>query len=175
MCLDIRPENIQRVEKNESGYYWLLITETLIISFYVAMLYATGYNTWNYVIKQKRYKKFLVAVFYVLTTATLICRLGAIVCYLVVNLDENEEMSYEVGDQFKIGASYIKIMVDNFQYVSMVELTLMVKLAARQFRSEREVYEVLKEKKKKHVRVYALTGVICISLLVCGGFESYQS
>jgi len=174
MCIARRSENVQKVSKGDLDYTLLLITESLIISFYAALLYATSYNTWNYVIKQKRYTKFLVAVFYVLMMATLVCRVGAIICYLVVNLDETK-VSYETGDQFKIYAVYIKIIADSFQYVSMVELTMMVKLAARRFRSEREVFEVMKEKKKKHTRVYALTGVICLSLLVCCGFESYQS
>jgi len=78
----------------------LITVEAICIVIYSVMLAFITYIIWVYVIKQKRYKTFLVSVFYFLTVLLIACRIGMLVSYVTAEEEgvKSAEYNFELGD-----------------------------------------------------------------------------
>ena len=104
----------------------------LVTAIFIFLLYITVWNTYNFLIKQRKYKVYPLLLFYILSYADILLRIYH--SFWMVDVIEYQQI-FAV-----IGVMWIKVCIGIAQILVIVELTIRIEQSMR-------VYEMPDEKK----------------------------
>ena len=97
---------------------------------YLILGFFASFNIYLYIVKQKRYKSFLVITFYYLSITIIMARI-ALYSSVVHNVYNKEENDYYTYSDMSLVSTYSKVALGYSQMASMLELTLRLQLSLK--------------------------------------------
>lgn len=144
---------------------WISRSIYVMLGFYIILFAMTVHNSWFYLIKQKKYKIYLFACFYILVITLILSRVYYYVYQLLYfkSITDCNDVDAETA---KIVSDYTRLTLGFFQCAQMIELTF--RLTALHKATQTNFEAVEERLKSKILLLYKSLNVTVLVIIVIG-------